>query len=168
MQSSCLLRTPVPIPPGISNHRPYTLGCLPAQWGINPHSARNPSTMAYCFPIGRKKGQQTLSKPISRQGGRIFSTCTSSSLAPLGAKGSPLHLATDPLPQRKHRQPVSFCFGLFGSSVVCVHLPGTLGGSRTAHWRNVLCCEGCFGLQDGRTPRWLGQMQFLTKAGTCP
>ena len=115
MQSSCLLRTPVPIPPGISNHRPYTLGCLPAQWGINPHSARNPSTMAYCFPIGRKRVNRPCLNLSVARGAGFFSTCTSSSLAPLGAKGSPLHLATDPLPERKHRQPVSFVWFFFSS-----------------------------------------------------
>ena len=126
MQSSCLLRTPVPIPPGISNHRPYTLGCLPAQWGINPHSARNPSTMAYCFPAGSKRVRRLYLILSVTRGGSIFYTCTSLSLAPLGAKGSPLNPATDPLPERKHRQPVSL-FGSFSALVVIAHVPGTLG-----------------------------------------
>ena len=62
------------------------------------------------------KGLETLSKPIGCQGGRILFTCTISSLAPLGAKGSPPCLATHPLPTGKHRQPV---FVSLGSGLFC-------------------------------------------------
>ena len=87
-----------------------------------------------------------------------------SSLAPLGAKGSPPFLVIDPLPTED--APPTWFTLVFSSCWAAWRLYLGQIRSFSALWRNAMSSKGCLGRFNGRSPRWLGRGGVCAAVGT--